>query len=237
MTFEVNHKTEEDKENEQCPELIAQSITFNEPLINELLPLLAFMADAPDHEQLPQDFYTRKNLQASAVGFYGNMLNRHLHTNSTFIFDLDLTESIYVSYTQKTSRVYRQDLLAEIHRRTEGTLLTSYQGGLLFTVKNEVNHISTFDLIQVSVAKREIKGTQDSYLIAIKAFLQDYMYQTLVQRRANQKQQLENNIALPGGLINTTEQQQPRSDEFYYEDESNTWTTTKDKIDGQQRNE
>ena len=135
------------------------------------------MADGPDHEQLPQDFYTRKHLQGSAIGIYQNMLNRHIMLNrlsltkSTFIFDPDLTESIRVVYAKKTSRITRLDLHAEIHRRTRGILLTSYLGGLLFTVNSEVNRISSFDLILVTVDKREINGRDTSYLTAIKAFM------------------------------------------------------------------
>ena len=191
LTFEHNQEAkEEDNVTVVPPELVTLHVAFNEPLINELLSQLAFAADSPDHEQLPQEFYSRKPIQASAVAIYQNMLNACLPESFIFIFDSDLTDSVRACYSRKTSRVDRQDLLAEVHRRTDGILLTDFAKGLVFTAKTVMNNqITSFDLIQVEPGKAEIEGrkAQDPYLSSIRAFLQDYMYQTRVQRQqANQ---------------------------------------------------
>ena len=192
LTFEYNQeaKEQEDSVNVVPLEQVTLYVAFNEPLINELLSQLAFAADSPDHEQLPQEFYSRKPIQASAVAIYQNMLNACLPASFVFIFDSDLTDSVRACYSRKTSRVNRQDLLAEVHRRTDGILLTDFAKGLVFTAKTVMNsQIISFDLIHVEPGKAEIEGrkAQDSYLSSIRAFLQDYMYQTQVQRQqANQ---------------------------------------------------
>ena len=108
LTFEYNQEAKEDDSGNVEPlELVTLHVAFNEPLINELLSQLAFAADSPDHEQLPQEFYSRKPIQASAVAIYQNMLNACLPASFVFIFDSDLTDSVRACYSRKTSRVNR----------------------------------------------------------------------------------------------------------------------------------
>ena len=159
-------------------------ITVDESILRKLMPNLAFTAARLNKEQLPSDFYTQKEVKASAVKLYERMLNRNFPPKTVFIYDLDLVDRIIECYGQakehEVSSRDKQELLREIHHYTGGVLLSSFHYQL-FTLQSDQG---TFDFVEVDHGDRELKGKQADVAF-FKTFFQDYLHLTKSQRKSS----------------------------------------------------
>lgn len=102
-------------------------------------------------------------MEAACVGSYQNMLNRHFYPKSVFIVDSDLVSSIqevygYIGSSRGSGQPKvgtGEQIFTEIHKRTNGTLLSSFRW-LLLSIQSLFDE--RFDFVEVDLGDQEIKG-------------------------------------------------------------------------------
>ena len=121
-------------------------VSYDEALINELFAKTAIVKDLPEHLASDLMAHITNNfaeMDVNCVKIYQNMLNRHFHFKTIFIFDSELVDKIREAYNfigsprnsndNGSDSEVVQEIFAEIHRQTDGNFLSDYKR-LLFTV-------------------------------------------------------------------------------------------------------
>ena len=121
-------------------------------------------------------------LDDSCVRVYQNMLNRHFHFKTIFIFDSELVDMIREAYNfvgsprnsheNGNASEAVQEIFAEIHRRIDGNFLSDYKR-LLFTVQSTFD--GRLDFVEADLGNSEMKGKEQDVAL-FQAFFQDYLH-------------------------------------------------------------
>ena len=180
-------------------------------LINDLLSKLAFAHSRHNHlNEVSGTFFTRIELDHSAISPYQNMLNRYLTPKSIFIFDAEIVNRIKENLHRQTRGMNipgeTESIHNVIHDKTDGALLSSYKS-LLFTIQvtNSSPLISTikssessiYRFVEVDLVSSEMKGVETD-LEQFAEFFNVYLQMTLTQRRSSNQasKHFEDNLAL-----------------------------------------